>query len=228
MMIVITFIFISINLIILYTLCIKTIKPLHLNQSNNRVSKSNMNMFKTDKKSILNGEYKDKQVIYINRYNVAEMKLPYELISAKKSVLNSNDEEFSIDDENKYYEFHLEDEEDSMSLRMNPYKVYKGLYELNEEFFNKFDEFSKKREFIHDYDIIQYYKLIIEKKKLNDDELNEFMIVYTKMKNQIERLHELDRNEKINKAIESSNATSGYEQSKLHNELKEYTNKKNS
>lgn len=228
MMIVITFVFLSINLLILYTLCIKTIKPLHLNQSNNRVSKSNMNMFKTDKKSILNGEYKDKQVIYINRYNVAEMKLPYELVSAKKAVLNSNDEEFAIDDENKYYEFHLEDEEDSMSLMMNREKAYKGLYEINDEFFKKFDEFIKKSEFIYKGDIVRYYKYLANQKKMNDDEVEEFIIVYKKIKNQFERLHELDRNEKINKAIESSNATSGYEQSKLHNELKEYTNKKNS
>ena len=228
MMIVITFIFISIILIILYILCIKTIKPLHLNQSNNRVSKSNINIFKTDKKSILNGEYKDKQVIYINRYNVAEMKLPYELISAKKSVLNSNDEEFAIDDENKYYEFHLEDEEDSMSLMMNREKAYKGLYEINDEFFKNFYEFIKKSEFIYNSDIVRYYKYLVSKKKMNDDEVEEFIIFYKKIKSQFERLHELERNKKINKAIESSTATSGYEQSKLCSELQESIRKKDS
>ena len=88
-------------------------------------------------------------------------------------------------------------------------------------------KFIDQSEFDNDRDLLSYYKVMINNKKLNNDELNEYLIVYYKVKNQLERLRELNKHEKINKALSNSNYTSGYNQSNLSKEIIEITNKKN-
>lgn len=82
--------------------------------------------------------------------------------------------------------------------------------------------------FDNDRDLLSYYKVMMNNKKLNDDELNEYLIFYSKLKNQLERLKELNKHEKINNALNNFNYTSGYNQSNLKKELVELINKKNS
>ena len=73
--------------------------------------------------------------------------------------------------------------------------------------------------FDNDRDLLSYYKVMMNNKKLNDDELNEYLIFYSKLKNQLERLKELNKHEKINNALNNFNYTSGYNQSNLKKEL---------
>lgn len=211
---VIIMIIITVVVLIFYGLFLNIIEN---RQKRNQYSSKKVKDSSNDKNKLLNGEYINDQIIYINTKDVSEIKLPYELISAKKSVIKGQD--FIVDDENKYHQLTLQEGDDQTIL---------AIHQDNKELIDKLEEFIKISEFNDEGDLITYYKNIVEMKKLNDNELNEFMIVYNKMKNQIKILHELERSEKINKALNRSNQTSGYEQSKLYSELQESINKKNS
>lgn len=187
------------------------------------------------------------QVFYVNKYNVQDIKLPYELISAKK-VIDDDDESdqlFKINDENRYFKFilytSLGDHKQYIDVKIDDNiekckdivnNYYKCDYEeieiqVKDYFDCKMKKFIDQSEFDNDRDLLSYYKVMINNKKLNDDELNEYLIVYYKVKNQLERLRELNKHEKINKALSNSNYTSGYNQSNLSKEIIEITNKKN-
>lgn len=185
------------------------------------------------------------QVFYINKYNVSDIKLPYELVSAKKSI-SKKDQLFKIDDEDCYFKFilytSLDDNnqyidviiDDNISKCSDIINNYHNCNydqfkkQVKDYFDRKMKKFINQSNFDDDQDLLSYYKVIINNKKLSDDELNEYLIVYYKVKNQLERLNELNKHKKINNALNQSSYTSGYSQSKLNNELIELTNRENS
>lgn len=187
-------------------------------------------------KKILNGEESDGQLFFINKNDITDIKLAYELISAKKAVdyEMTNYENFVIDNEDKYYEYkityHNEGDELDFLKYINgtdEYDLisYHKTIKIRKYINKKLKEFMQNSKINDMRSLIVYYKSIIETKKLNYEEAKDITVTYFSMVDQIHRLDSINKNEAINEEIDKTNTTAGFDQSKLKKELDSFIKK---
>lgn len=220
----------TIIIFIAFFIAIGYIIGMRINHTSDNIS--NEDVFQECKR-IFNGEENDGQLFFINKDNVTDIKLAYELISAQKAadyeIIDYNT--FVIDHEDKYYEYKInynnkdneldllryinkDDEDDLIS-----YHDYHEMIKIRKYINKKLNEFMQNSKINDIHYLIVYYKSIIETKKLNYEEAKDMTLTYFSMVDQVNRLNVINKNEAINEEINKTNKTFGFEQSKLKNEL---------
>lgn len=220
----------TIIIFIAFFIAIGYIIGMRINHTSDNIS--NEDVFQECKR-IFNGEENDGQLFFINKDNVTDIKLAYELISAQKAadyeIIDYNT--FVIDHEDKYYEYKInynnkdneldllryinkDDEDDLIS-----YHDYHEMIKIRKYINKKLNEFMQNSKINDIHSLIVYYKSIIETKKLNYEEAKDMTLTYFSMVDQVNRLNVINKNEAINEEINKTNKTFGFEQSKLKNEL---------
>lgn len=178
-------------------------------------------------KEAFNGEQDEIQLFFINKDDVTDVKLLYELLSAKKAVetnnINENYNLLSFDPQDKYCEYQI--------MPNNKLEVYDNTgynFELYDKLLDKKykieklqEKFMKESNFNNEEDLVAYYKAIIAAKKIDKEEVKKIADTYFKMINQLDRLKSINRNEIVNDAIDKIHATQGFGQSQLRRELDE-------
>lgn len=202
----------------------------HNNQTNhddNQINETKLNKELKWLKEAFNGERKkDCQVFFINKNDVTDVKLTYELLSAKKAIDQNNITEdydaISFDLQDKYCKYKInsdntlevcDDTGGSLALYEKLVDKEYKIEKLQKEFMTE-SNFDKK-------DLVAYYKAIIESKKIDNEEVKNIAKTYFTMVNQLYRLTTLNRSEKVNEVISKSHITQGFDQSQLKQELKE-------
>lgn len=181
-------------------------------------------------KKILNGEESDGQLFFINKNDITDIKLAYELISAKKAVdyEMTNYENFVIDNEDKYYEYkityHNEGDELDLLKYINgtdEYDLisYHKTIKIRKYINKKLNEFMQNSKLRDSDSLTLFYKAIIESKKIDDEEAKYMIKTYFSTIDQLEKLNLINENEIINEEINKTDKTFGFEQSKLKSEL---------
>lgn len=201
-----------------------------INNKNNdhQLNKGKLNKNLEWLKKSFNGETKkDYQLFFINKDDVTDVKLLYELLSAKKAVetnnINDNYDSVSFDPQDKYLEYQI--------MPDNKLEVYDNTgynFELYDKLLDKKykieklqEKFMKESNFNDKEDLVAYYKAIIAAKKIDKEEVKKIADTYFKMINQLDRLKSINRNETVNDAIDKIHATQGFGQSQLKRELDE-------
>ena len=185
-------------------------------------------------KQVLNGEEEnDGQLFFINKNDVTDVKLAYELISPQNAIDYNliNHDQFVIDPEDKYYEFKMINTKngdkfsiynklDEENYNYYDYVIkYNELIQVQKDFDKKLNEFMQNSKLRDSDSLTLFYKAIIESKKINDEEAKYMIKTYFSMIDQLEKLNLINKNEIINEEINKTNKTFGFEQSKLKNEL---------
>ena len=175
-------------------------------------------------KKAFNGERKDgRQLFFINKNDVTDVKLTYELLSAKEAVETNNVTEdydsISFDLQDKYGRYQI--------TPYNNLKAYDNIDEnltlYEESQIKKLHEKFMKESNFDEEDLVAYYKAIIAAKKINKDEVKSIAETYFKMVDQLDRLKTVSRNETVNEVIDKVYITQGFDQSHLRKELDELT-----
>lgn len=215
---------------IAFFIAIGYIIGMRINHTSDNIS--NEDVFQECKR-IFNGEENDGQLFFINKDDVTDIKLTYELISAQKAadheIIDYNT--FVIDHEDKYYEYKItynnkdneldllryinkDDEDDLIS-----YHDYHEMIKIRKYINKKLNEFMQNSKINDIHSLIVYYKSIIETKKLNYEEAKDMTLTYFSMVDQVNRLNVINKNEAVNEEINKTNKTFGFDQSKLKKEL---------
>ena len=215
---------------ITFFIAIGYIIGMRINHTSDNIS--NEDVFQECKR-IFNGEENDGQLFFINKDDVTDIKLAYELISAQKAadheIIDYNT--FVIDHEDKYYEYKItynnkdneldllryinkDDEDDLIS-----YHDYHEMIKIRKYINKKLNEFMQNSKINDIHSLIVYYKSIIETKKLNYEEAKDMTLTYFSMVDQVNKLNVINKNEAINEEINKTNKTFGFDQSKLKKEL---------
>lgn len=171
-------------------------------------------------KEAFNGEReKDCQVFFINKNDVTDVKLTYELLSAKKAIDQNNItkdyDAISFDLQNKYCKYQI--------TPYNNLEVYDDIGDIKKSQIKKLHEKFMKESNFDEEDLVAYYKAIIAAKKINKDEVKSIAETYFKMVDQLDRLKTVSRNETVNEVIDKVYITQGFDQSHLRKELDELT-----
>lgn len=173
-------------------------------------------------KKAFNGEEDDKsQLFFINVNDVTDIKLAYELLSAKKAVETNNISEdynsISFDLQDKYCKYQIKH---NNTLQVYDDTCLDKKYKI-EELHKKF---MKESNFSDERDLVGYYKAIITDKKIDGDEVKSIAKIYFKMVDQLYRLKTVNRNETVNEVIDKIYITQCFAQSHLRKELDELLN----
>lgn len=180
-------------------------------------------------KEEFNGEQDEIQLFFINKDDVTDVKLLYELLSAKKAVetnnINENYNLLSFDPQDKYCEYQITPD-NKLEVYDNTgynFELYDNLLDKKYKIEKLQEKFMKESNFNDEEDLVAYYKAIIAAKKIDKEEVNKIADTYFKMINQLDRLKSINRNEAVNDAIDKIHATQGFGQSQLKRELDELT-----
>jgi len=200
---------------------------------NNKNNDHQLNKGKLNKnlewlKKSFNGETKEGyQLFFINKDDVTDVKLLYELLSAKKAVetnnINDNYDSFSFDPQDKYLEYQITPYNNLNAYDDAGYNfgIYDRLRDEKYKIKKSCEKFMNESNFNDEGDLVSYYKAIIAAKKINEEEVKKIADTYFKMINQLDRLKSINRNETVNDAIDKIHATQGFGQSQLKRELDE-------
>ena len=197
------------------------------NHNNNQINKRKLNKQLKWLRKAFNGEEEEGcQRFFINKNDITDVKLTYELLSAKKAVEQNNIREnynaISFDKQDQYYEYKITFNDKlkiNNNIDLNPEKYEKLLD--NESKIEKLQEKFMKESNFDENDLVSYYKAIIESKKIDEDEVKNIAKTYFTMVNQLYRLKTLSRSENVNEAISKSHITQGFDESQLKKELNE-------
>ena len=218
---------ISIIAILYITFLIKNKNKINHDRDNNQINETKLNKELKWLKEAFNGERKkDCQVFFINKNDVADVKLAYELLSAKKAVerdnITNDYDEIDLDLQDKYckYQITFDNTLDIYDYTDENLALYARLLDKKYEIKESQEKFMKESNF-DEKDLVAYYKAIIEAKKIDDDEVKNIAKTYFTMVNQLYRLTTLNRSEKVNEVISKSHITQGFDQSQLKKELNE-------
>lgn len=201
------------------------------NHNDNQINERKLNKQLKWLKKAFNGEEEEGcQRFFINKNDITDVKLTYELLSAKKAVEQNNIREnynaISFDKQDQYYEYKITFNDKlkiNNNIDLNPEKYEKLLD--NESKIEKLQEKFMKESNFDENDLVSYYKAIIESKKIDNEEVKNIAKTYFTMINQLYRLTTLNRSEKVNEVINKSHITQGFDQSQLKQELKELLKK---
>jgi len=181
-------------------------------------------------KKSFNGETKkDYQLFFINKDDVTDVKLLYELLSAKKAVetnnINDNYDSVSFDPQDKYLEYQITPYNNFNAYDDAGYNfgIYDRLRDEKYKIKKSCEKFMNESNFNDEGDLVAYYKAIIATKKINEEEVKKIAKTYFNMVNQLARLKSVSRSETVNEAINKIHTTRGFDQSQLKQELKELT-----
>ena len=197
------------------------------NHNDNQINKRKLNKQLKWLKKAFNGEEEEGfQLFFINKNDVTDVKLTYEILSAKKAVEQNNIREnynaISFDEQDKYCEYKIT-YNDKLKVNDNTGNNF-AQYEILVNKENKIEKLHKqfmKESNFDENDLVSYYKAIIESKKIDEDEVKNIAKTYFTMTNQLYRLKTLSRSENVNEAISKSHITQGFDQSQLKKELNE-------
>lgn len=178
-------------------------------------------------KEEFNGEQDEIQLFFINKDDVTDVKLLYELLSAKKAVetnnINENYNSLFFDPQDKYCEYQIMPD-NKLEVYDNTcynFKLYDKLLDKKYKIEKLQEKFMKESNFNDEEDLVAYYKAIIAAKKIDKEEVKKIADTYFKMINQLDRLKSISRSETVNDAIDKIHATQGFSQSQLRRELDE-------
>lgn len=223
------FIIVTILILIIITLiCVTFILKKNNNDNNNNNNQTNYDDNQINKRKLnkqlkwlrkaFNGEEEEGcQRFFINKNDITDVKLTYELLSAKKAVEQNNIREnynaISFDLQDKYCRYQI--------TPYNNLEVYDSTDSIEEYKIEKLQEKFMKESNFDENDLVSYYKAIIESKKIDEDEVKNIAKTYFTMVNQLYRLKTLSRSETVNEAISKSHITQGFDESQLKKELNE-------
>lgn len=225
-------------LIIVALICVAFISirrnATHNNQTNhydNQINKRKLNKKIEWLKKVFNGEKDNEgQLFFINVNDVTDVKLTYELLSAKKAIDQNNITEdynaISFDLQDKYCEYKIT-HNDKLKINDttgNSLALYEKLVDKEYKIEKLHKQFMKESNF-DEGDLVAYYKAIIESKKIDEDEVKNIAKTYFTMVNQLYKLKILSRSETVNEAISKSHITQGFDESQLKKELNELLKK---
>lgn len=226
-------------LIIVALICVAFISirrnATHNNQTNhydNQINKRKLNKKIKWLKKAFNGEEEEEdcQLFFINKYDATDVKLVYELLSAKKAVeqdrIGEDYNSISFDDQDKYCEYKIT-HNDKLKINDttgNSLALYEKLVDKEYKIEKLHKQFMKESNF-DEGDLVAYYKAIIESKKIDEDEVKTIAKTYFTMVNQLYKLKILSRSETVNEAISKSHITQGFDESQLKKELNELLKK---
>lgn len=201
-----------------------------INNKNNdhQLNKGKLNKNLEWLKKSFNGETKkDYQLFFINKDDVTDVKLLYELLSAKKAVetnnINDNYDSVSFDPQDKYLEYQITPYNNLNAYDDAGYNfgIYDRLRDEKYKIKKSCEKFMKESNFNDEEDLVAYYKAIIAAKKINKKEVKCIAETYFKMVEQLYRLNTINRNETVNEVIDKVYITQGFGQSQLRRELDE-------
>lgn len=202
---------------------------------NNKNNEYQLNKGKLNKnlewlKKSFNGETKEGyQLFFINKDDVTDVKLLYELLSAKKAVetnnINDNYDSVSFDPQDKYLEYQITPYNNLNAYDDAGYNfgIYDRLGDEKYKIKKSCEKFMNESNFNDEGDLVSYYKAIIAAKKINEEEVKKIAKTYFNMVNQLARLKSVSRSKTVNEAINKVHTTQGFDQSQLKRELKELT-----
>lgn len=198
-----------------------------INHVNNQLNEAKLNKELKWLKEAFNGEReKNRQAFFINKNDVADVKLAYELLSAKKAVerdnITNDYDEIDLDLQDKYCKYQITSDNilDIYDYTDENLALYARLLDKKYEIKESQEKFMKESNF-DENDLVSYYKAIIESKKIDEDEVKNIAKTYFTMVNQLYRLKTLSRSETVNEAISKSHITQGFDESQLKKELNE-------
>lgn len=203
-----------------------------INNKNNdhQLNKGKLNKNLEWLKKSFNGETKkDYQLFFINKDDVTDVKLLYELLSAKKAVetnnINDNYDSVSFDPQDKYLEYQITPYNNLNAYDDAGYNfgIYDRLRDEKYKIKKSCEKFMKESNFNDEEDLVAYYKAIISAKKINEEEVKKISKTYFNMVNQLARLKSVSRSENVNEAINKVYTTQGFDQYQLKRELDELT-----
>lgn len=178
------------------------------------------------KKAFNGEEEKDRQLFFINKDDVTDVKLLYELLSAKEAVETNNvNEDYNLiefDEQDKYCEYQIKNNNTLLVYDDTGRDIaaYKRLINKSIKIEELHEKFMKESNF-DEGDLVSYYKSIIAAKKIDKDEVKSIAETYFKMVDQLYRLKTVSRSENVNEAISKAYITKGFDQSQLKQELNE-------
>lgn len=197
------------------------------NDNDHQLDKDKLNKGKLNKElkwltKAFNGEEKkDRQLFFINKNDVTDVKLAYELLSAKEAIETNNITKgynsISLDNRDNYYEYQITS---NNTLEFHD-DIAEGSALYDEYKIEKLHETFMKESNFDEGDLVAYYRAIIEFKKIDKKEVKKIADTYFKMVTQFARLKSISRSETVNDAIDKIHATQGFSQSQLRRELDE-------
>ena len=167
-------------------------------------------------KKAFNGERKDgRQLFFINKNDVTDVKLTYELLSAKEAVETNNVtkdyDSISFDTQDKYCRYQI--------TPYNNLEAYDDIDDIKKSKIKNLHETFMKESNFDEEDLVAYYKSIIAAKKIDEKEVKNIARTYFKMVDQLYRLKVISSSETVNEAISKAHITKGFDQSQLKQEL---------
>lgn len=215
--------FIVATALMLIVIALTCVRVLFIIKTNNSDKDDQLDRGKLNKqlkwlKKTFNGERKDgRQLFFINKNDVTDVKLTYELLSAKEAV-ETNDvtkdyDSISFDTQDKYCRYQI--------TPYNNLEDYDDIGGIKESQIKKLHETFMKESNFDEEDLVSYYKAIIAAKKIDEKEVKQIAKTYFTMVNQLDKLKAVNRSETVNEAISKSNITQGFDQSQLKQELNE-------
>lgn len=189
-------------------------------------------------------------IIFINKKDINDIRLPYQFLSPKESIKNSDgqniDFNFNLIDYyvcqfyyNKYDRkksfIKINDETmlEDMDLTLFEYPSESNDHLLSKMIDESIDHIFKESNIYHlmqkyDFDaidLIQYFDHIFESIKPSEKQIMNFLIQYHKMLNELKQIDLIDRNEKINQALtEYQSQSHQTNKTQLKNEIEDTLN----
>lgn len=181
-------------------------------------------------KALAGGEEDKVFTFFINRHNIQDIKLPYQLLSPQKAIDNNSLYEFDIS-HNQYIQVVIFNNSSSMSLtydfalchKNRSYSFSENLIPYNFERFDiiyndqsYIDDFDEDHlvksqfiDFINQYDaspqtLIDFYIQVIKHKQPSYDKMCEIIDHYEEAKEEFKNLKVANRNETLNKMLEDN------------------------
>jgi len=189
-------------------------------------------------------------IIFINKKDINDIRLPYQFLSPKESIKNSDgqniDFNFNVNDYyvcqfyyNKYdrEKSFIKIDDETMLEDMN-LTLFESPKEINNHLISKMidesrDNLFKESNIYHlmqkyDFgaiDLIQYFNHILESIKPSEEEIMNVLIQYHKTIKELKQIDLIDRNEKINQALtEYQSQSHQTNKTQLKNELEDTLN----
>lgn len=189
-------------------------------------------------------------IIFINKKDINDIRLPYQFLSPKESIKNSDgqniDFNFNVNDyyvcqfyynkydrEKSFIKINDETMLEDMDLTLfeypneiNNHLLSKMIDESRDHIFKESNVYYLMQKYDFDaIDLIQYLDHIFESIKPSEKQIMNFLIQCHKMLDELKQIDLIDRNEKINQALNEYQSQSHQtNKTQLKNELKDTLN----